>query len=118
MHSNKLGVVAQLAEHWTSIPKVAGSIPTVVRLTFQPARCGYTLRVTSKTLLLLYNLKQSIVYKIKCKKKHVIAGAINRIYKQNGLHIGLLGFLLTNFRFRGTLFILHELTLLSIVACW
>jgi hypothetical protein len=22
----------------------------VVRLTFQPARCGYTLRVTSKTL--------------------------------------------------------------------
>ena len=29
---------------------VAGSIPTVVRLTFQPARCGYTLRVTSKTL--------------------------------------------------------------------
>jgi hypothetical protein len=33
-----------------SIPKVAGSIPTVVRLTFQPVRCGYTLRVTSKTL--------------------------------------------------------------------
>ena len=28
----------------------AGSIPTVVRLTFQPAWCGYTLRVTSKTL--------------------------------------------------------------------
>ena len=45
-----LGLVAQLAEHWTSIPKVAGSIPTVVRLTFQPARCRYTLRVTSKTL--------------------------------------------------------------------
>jgi hypothetical protein len=85
----------------------------------QTWRCiGYTLRVTSKTLSLLYNLKQSIVYKIKCKKKHVIAGAINRIYKQNGLHIGLLGFLLTNSRFRGTLFILHELTLLSIVACW
>ena len=35
---------------WTSIPKVAVSIPTVVKLTFQPARCGYTLRVTSKTL--------------------------------------------------------------------
>ena len=31
---------------WTSIPKVAGLIPTVVRLTFQPVRCGYTLRVT------------------------------------------------------------------------
>jgi hypothetical protein len=26
------------------------AIPTVVRLTFQPARCGYTLRVASKTL--------------------------------------------------------------------
>ena len=46
----RLDRVAQLAERWTSIPKVAGSIPTVVRQTFQPARCGYTLRVTSKTL--------------------------------------------------------------------
>jgi hypothetical protein len=27
--------------------KVAGSISTVVRLTFQPARCGYTLRVSN-----------------------------------------------------------------------
>jgi hypothetical protein len=26
-YSNRLGLVAQLAEHWTSIPKVAGSIP-------------------------------------------------------------------------------------------
>jgi hypothetical protein len=32
------------------IPKVAGSIPTVVRQTFQPSRCGYILRVTSETL--------------------------------------------------------------------
>ena len=30
----------------TSKAKVAGSIPTVVRLIFQLARCGYTLRVT------------------------------------------------------------------------
>ena len=50
-----IGLIAELAEHWTSIPKVAGSIPTVVRLTFQSARCGYTLRVTSKTLFLLSN---------------------------------------------------------------
>jgi hypothetical protein len=35
---------------WTCIPKVSGSIPTVVRQTFQPARCGYILRVTSETL--------------------------------------------------------------------
>ena len=40
---------AQLIEHWTSIPKVVGSIPTVVRQTFQLARCGCTLRVTSQT---------------------------------------------------------------------
>ena len=41
-HSNRLDLVAQLAEHWTSKPKVAGSIPTVVRQIFQLARCGYT----------------------------------------------------------------------------
>ena len=29
--------VAHLVEHWTSIPKVAGSISTVVRQTFQLA---------------------------------------------------------------------------------
>jgi hypothetical protein len=34
----------------TSIPKVSGSIPIVIRLTFQPAWCEYTLRETSKTL--------------------------------------------------------------------
>ena len=43
---NRLDHVAQLAEHWTSIPKVAGSFPTVAKLTFQLARCGCTLRVT------------------------------------------------------------------------
>jgi hypothetical protein len=31
------------------IPKVVGSIPTVVRQTFQLARCGCTLRVTLET---------------------------------------------------------------------
>ena len=40
--------VAQLAEHWASIPKVVGSIPTVVGIFFKLARCGYTLRVTSQ----------------------------------------------------------------------
>ena len=39
-HSNRLDLVAQLVEHWTSKPKVAGSIPTVVRLIFQLAWCG------------------------------------------------------------------------------
>ena len=47
--------VAQLAEHWTSIPKVAGSIPTVAKqLTFQLARCGCTLRVTSQTIVSIF----------------------------------------------------------------
>ena len=48
-NSNRLDHVAQLAEHWTSLPKVADSIPTVVKQTFQLARCGCTLRVTSQT---------------------------------------------------------------------
>ena len=47
--------VAQLAEHWTSIPKVAGSIPTVAKKTFQFARCGCTLRVTSQTFYVFAN---------------------------------------------------------------
>ena len=48
--SNRPDRVAQLAEHWASIPKVVGSIPTVARpIFFKPARCGYTLRVTSQT---------------------------------------------------------------------
>ena len=33
--SNRQDRVAQLAEHWASIPKVVGSIPTVVRHIFQ-----------------------------------------------------------------------------------
>ena len=47
-NSNRLGLVAQLVEHWTNIPKVVVSIPTVVRQTFQLAQCGCTLRVTSQ----------------------------------------------------------------------
>ena len=34
-YSNRPDLVAQLAEHWASIPKVVGSIPTVVRHIFQ-----------------------------------------------------------------------------------
>jgi hypothetical protein len=41
-------------DSYTSIPKVAGSIPTVAKLTFQLARCGCTLRVTSQTSYLQY----------------------------------------------------------------
>ena len=33
--SNRLDLVAQLAEHWTKKPKVVGSIPTVVRQNFR-----------------------------------------------------------------------------------
>ena len=38
--SNRRDLVAHLAEHWTRKPKVAGSIPTVVRQIFQLPRCG------------------------------------------------------------------------------
>ena len=34
-NSNRLDLLAQLAEHWSSKPKVAGSIPTVVKLNFR-----------------------------------------------------------------------------------
>ncbi len=51
--SNRLDLVAQLVEHWTSKPKVAGSIPTVVRLIFQLAWCGiYT--QSNNTLYILH----------------------------------------------------------------
>ena len=33
-YSNRPDRVAQLAEHWASIPKVVGSIPTVIRHIF------------------------------------------------------------------------------------
>ena len=56
-HTLEPTCVAQLTltEHWSSIPKVAGSIPTVVRQTFQPGRCGYTLRVTSEDRRIKHN---------------------------------------------------------------
>ena len=41
--------LVQLIEHWTSIPKIEGSIPTVVRHFLQLARCGYKLTVTAQT---------------------------------------------------------------------
>ena len=34
-YSNRPDLVAQLAEHWASIPKVVGSNPTVARHIFQ-----------------------------------------------------------------------------------
>ena len=37
------GPVAQLAEHWASIPKIVVSIPIVAMHFFKLARCGYTL---------------------------------------------------------------------------
>ena len=43
---NRPDLVAQLAEHWASIPKIIGFIPAVVRHIFQFARCEYKLSVT------------------------------------------------------------------------
>ena len=45
-------------QNWASIPKVVGSIPTVVRHIFKLARCGYTLRVTSQHHIHLSTLHQ------------------------------------------------------------
>ena len=46
--------VAQLAEHWASIPKVVGSIPTVVRHIFQacPVWIYTQSNITSNTLII------------------------------------------------------------------
>ena len=38
-YSNRPDQVAELAEHWASIPKVVGLIPTVVSIFLQAARC-------------------------------------------------------------------------------
>ena len=49
-YSNRPDRVAQLAEHWASIPKVVGSIPTVARHIFQACPVWISaLRVTSQT---------------------------------------------------------------------
>ena len=61
-----------MVEHWSIIPKVAGSIPTVVRQTFQPAQCGCTLRVTPQTYSPEYTTPTHT------KSKRLIFGIINR----------------------------------------
>ena len=47
----ELSYEAKLVEHWTSIPKVAGSIPTLEtgEANFSGCPGGCTLRVTSQT---------------------------------------------------------------------
>ena len=56
---HQLELVVQLVEHWTSIPKLAGSVPTVVRQTFQLARCGCTLMQSNITNIIYIHLDQA-----------------------------------------------------------
>jgi hypothetical protein len=49
-----LSVHPHRASWKASLATVAGLIPTVAKLTFQLARCGYTLRVTSQTSYKLF----------------------------------------------------------------
>ena len=58
--SNRPDRVVQLAEHWASIPKVVGSIPTVVRHFFQLAWWGYKLRLTAQISANFSNLRKAI----------------------------------------------------------
>ena len=53
---NRPDRVAQLAEHWASIPKVVGSIPTVARHIFQACSVWIHTQsnITHIILLLLY----------------------------------------------------------------
>jgi hypothetical protein len=58
--ARQFGHAMQILNHhywYTSIPKVAGSIPTVAKQTFQLARCGCILRVTSQTSSLFISLE-------------------------------------------------------------
>ena len=50
--SNRPDQVAELAEHWASIPKVVGLIPTVVRHIFAASPVWIELRVTPQTSFL------------------------------------------------------------------
>ena len=54
---NRPDGVAHLAEHWASIPKVLGSITTIVRHIFQLAQCGCKSRVTPGPEQTLYIVK-------------------------------------------------------------
>ncbi len=45
-------------------PATFGSIPTVVRQIFQPARCGYTLRETLLHMFKLNNLQGPVVRRV------------------------------------------------------
>ena len=52
-YSNRPDRVAQLAEHWAGIPKVVGSIPTVVRHIFQA--CPVWILTQSNITTIIYS---------------------------------------------------------------
>jgi hypothetical protein len=57
-YSYRLDLVAQLVEHWTSIIKVAGSITTVIRQTYQLSRCGCTPQTSYSPILCCFVLNE------------------------------------------------------------
>ena len=65
-YSNRPDRVALLAEHWASIPKVVGSIPTVVntlRVTSQASYSPEYITLTQKKLLFVDKQKVPYLYK-------------------------------------------------------
>ena len=62
--------VAQLAEHWASIPKVVGSIPTVVRHIFQA--CPVWIYTQSNITSIIDNQLKYLIYcmrnRTRCEK--------------------------------------------------
>ena len=64
-YSNRPDRAAQLAEHWASIPKAVGSIPTVARHIFQAYPVWiYTQSNTTRVKLTLFALDYSISSKL------------------------------------------------------
>ena len=70
--TNRPDRVAQLAEHWASIPKVVGSIPTVVRHIFQacPVWIYTQSNITSRIDNILIEMRLKVGKLLKPRIKH------------------------------------------------
>ena len=83
--SEQKATVEQLAEHWASIPKVVGSIPTVVRHIFKLARCGYTAQSNITSIMMthkfpLTSLLSHVYVKQVFLEKFTLGIILSRVY--------------------------------------
>ena len=78
-YSNRPDRVAQLAQHWASIPKVVGSIPTVARHIFQA--CPVWICIQSNITKHLKHIMLAYIQygysKFKVKKLYITGNSLN-----------------------------------------